>query len=85
MWLWPCIGLLGSVVQGTLFAGEMSFVTDPSSPQLRELAKPLEVDESKYGCGPLLRPGQTYYVSLTAMTGTTAGRRSARGGTCTMG
>ena len=40
------------------------FNTDTNSTELRELATPLEVDESRYGCGPLLEPGDTYYVSL---------------------
>ena len=35
---------------------------DPQSPELRSLAQPLVVDESRYGCGPLREPGQTYYV-----------------------
>ena len=41
----------------------LEFNSDPKSPELMELAKPLVVDESKYGCGPLLKPGRTYYVS----------------------
>ena len=41
-----------------------AFNTDPNSRELRELAKPQVVDESKYGCGPLLESGKTYYVSL---------------------
>ena len=27
-------------------------------------AKPLVVDESRYGCGPLLKPGKTYYLRV---------------------
>jgi len=42
-----------------------AFVTDPDSPGLQELARPLVLNESKYGCGPLLKPRNTYYVSLT--------------------
>lgn len=42
---------------------QAAFVTDPASPALRALAEPLVVDESKYGCGPLLKPGKTYYLS----------------------
>ena len=39
------------------------YETDAASPTLRALAEPLVVDESRYGCGPLLHPGGTYYVS----------------------
>ena len=48
--------LLVAVVEG---AGK----TAPD-PELRRLAQPLVIDESKYGCGPMLRPGKTYYVSV---------------------
>ena len=41
------------------------FITDPDSPELRRLAQPLEIDESEYGCGPMDRPANTYYVSLS--------------------
>jgi len=44
--------------------GESGFITDPNDLELQALAKPFEIDESKYGCGPLLKPGKTYYVSL---------------------
>ena len=47
-----------------LAADGPAFETDPNSPTLQALAKPLVVDESQYGCGPLLKPGRTYYVSL---------------------
>jgi len=40
------------------------FESDPESPTLQALAEPLAVDESRYGCGPLLGPGKRYYVSL---------------------
>ena len=40
------------------------YISDPKSPELRNLAKPMVIDESKYGCGPMLKPGRTYYVSL---------------------
>ena len=43
---------------------EETFISDPRNPELRSLAKPLVIDESKYGCGPMLKPGRTYYVSL---------------------
>lgn len=46
------------------FAGQDELVTDPNSPELLTLTTPLVVDESQYGCGPLLHPGNTYYVSL---------------------
>ncbi|MFH1864937.1 MAG: hypothetical protein ABIK85_03565, partial [Candidatus Eisenbacteria bacterium] len=42
-----------------------TYISDPKSPELLELAKPMVIDESKYGCGPMLKPGRTYYVSLT--------------------
>ena len=34
-------------------AQPQSYVSDPASPELLELAKPLKIDESKYGCGPV--------------------------------
>ncbi|MBI3948493.1 MAG: right-handed parallel beta-helix repeat-containing protein [Armatimonadetes bacterium] len=43
---------------------EGTFLTDPDSPELQAFAKPMAVDESKCGCGPLRQPGETYYVSL---------------------
>ena len=55
---------LSCLVFAPLAQAADAFVTDPNSPELRALAKPMEVDESKYGCGPLLHPGKTYYVSL---------------------
>lgn len=43
--------------------GAERFETDPASPELHALAPPLELDKADFGCGPLLHPGQTYYVS----------------------
>ena len=48
----------------SLAVAQPSFITDPGHPELRSVAGPLEIDESQYGCGPLLKPGRTYYVSL---------------------
>ena len=42
---------------------EPIFNADPNSAELQTLAKPLELDGSKYGAGPLLEPGRTFYVS----------------------
>jgi hypothetical protein len=53
-----CVGLTVGTQPGDVF------VTDLSSPELQALARPMVLDESKYGCGPLRQPGQTYYVSL---------------------
>ncbi|MBM4049907.1 MAG: hypothetical protein FJ279_32830, partial [Planctomycetes bacterium] len=43
---------------------KVMFETNPNSAELQTLAKPLEVDESKYGCGPVRQPGRTYHVAL---------------------
>ena len=56
--------ILACVACVAAMAQQGDFVTDPKSPELLKLAKPLVVDESRYGCGPLLEPGKTYYVSL---------------------
>ena len=45
-------------------AQPQEFVTDPQSPVLRELARVPLPDEPKFGAGPLVNPGKTYYVSL---------------------
>lgn len=45
-------------------AASPEFITDPGHPSLRALAKPVKIDETQYGCGPMLRPGRTYYVSI---------------------
>ena len=58
------VGLMLVLVIPSVFAGEDAYVSDPADPELKALAQPLVVDESKYGCGPLLKPGKTYYVSL---------------------
>ena len=31
---------------------------------LKDFARPVEIDESRYGCGPLLKPGRTFYLSV---------------------
>ena len=62
--VWACVGILGWLAHVAAGADEATLVTDPTSPELRALARPLVVDESKYGCGPLRRPGKTYYLSL---------------------
>ena len=36
----------------------------PAAAEVGRLAAPIEVDESQYGCGPMRRPGTTYYVSV---------------------
>jgi len=62
---WLLVWLLLAWLLSSLAAAQApAFVTDPSSPELQALARPLELDESQYGCGPLLQPGSTYYVSL---------------------
>ena len=40
------------------------FNADLQSPEIRRLAEPLMPDEAKFGCGPLLKPGKTYHVSV---------------------
>lgn len=40
------------------------FNVDPQSTELRQLAEPFVPDESKFGCGPLIEPGKTYYVRV---------------------
>ena len=47
-----------------VFGLDFKFNTDPDSAELQGLAKPLVVDESLYGCGPLKEPGVTYHVAL---------------------
>lgn len=44
-------------------SAEKAWITDPSSTELQRLAQPLTPGRSKYGCGPLLRPGKTYHLS----------------------
>jgi len=46
-----------------------SFVSDPADPEMVELAQPLKLDESLFGCGPLLEPGKTFYVTLSGNDG----------------
>jgi len=48
----------------TACATGADYNADPDSAELKRLAQPLRIDESKYGCGPLTEPGATYYVSL---------------------
>lgn len=45
-------------------AGAADYNSDPDSAELKQLAQPIEVDESKFGCGPLTKPGATHYVSV---------------------
>ncbi len=40
-----------------------NIVSDPADPLFRELAVPAEFDESEYGAGPLLEPGQTFHAT----------------------
>ena len=56
--------ILAGLARIAAAAEQDQFVTDPQSPELLKLARPLLVDESQYGCGPLRKPGKTYYVSL---------------------
>ena len=56
--------LLTSIACIAAMAQQDDLVTDPESPELLKLATPFAVDESQYGCGPLRKPGKTYYVSL---------------------
>ena len=58
------ICLLTMSVAALVEAAEGELVTDPNSPELQALARPLDLDLSQYGCGPLLQPGSSYYVSL---------------------
>ena len=62
--LWTLCQALILAACASLARGQGAFETDPNSPILRALARPFEVDESKYGAGPMLKPGKTYYVSL---------------------
>ena len=39
-------------------------IADPITPELEGYLKPLQLDESAYGCGPLLEPGRTLYVAV---------------------
>lgn len=58
------VWLIRGLVAVMLCAGNGPvFQTDPQSAELEALARPLVVDESAYGCGPLAHPGKTYYVS----------------------
>ena len=48
----------------TLARGGDAFQSDPRSAELQALARALKVDVSRYGAGPLLKPGKTYYVAI---------------------
>ena len=39
------------------------WITDPDSPELQGMMPHFEPDRSRYGCGPLREPGQTYHLS----------------------
>lgn len=39
-------------------------IADLTTPELRSYLKPLQFDESAYGCGPLLEPERTFYVAV---------------------
>ena len=52
----------GAPILLCLCLGLTAFGAEPSA-DLRALAKPLVADESRYGCGPLRKPGQTFHVS----------------------
>lgn len=57
--------LLLAITVAVALGAERESVTDPNSPELRAYAAPLQLDESQYGCGPLLQPGRTFYVALS--------------------
>jgi len=42
-----------------------SFVSNPADSEMVELSQSLKLDESLFGCGPLLEPGRTFYVTLS--------------------
>lgn len=48
---------------GLAFGEDNDFISNPDSPELRALAKPIEVDESEYGAGEMREPGRTFYVA----------------------
>ena len=64
MRLFACLPLALCLCLASWAQEKAAFQTDPTSPELKALARPLEIDESKYGCGPLVEPGRTYYYRL---------------------
>lgn len=60
-----CAAIAVSLAFGILSAAALGgggFVADPDDPLFQELARWQEFDESDYGAGPLLEPGQTIHV-----------------------
>lgn len=50
---------------GTLAHAADRFLTDVTAPELAAYAAPMQVDEAQYGCGPLLQPGRSFFVTTT--------------------
>ncbi len=56
-------GLISHILLPSISTAESPPAKDIASRELQQLAVPFVMDESIYGCGPMIHPGKTYYLT----------------------